>query len=63
MKVVFVIEEREIELLDRDIAFEEGEKVFLVEKGTRLPLTVAAVKKALAVEGNNAECTYLVYLQ
>lgn len=58
MKVVFVINDQEIELMDRDIMFEEGEQV-IVDK---VPMKVHSVIKALTVTGANAECVHRVNL-
>lgn len=58
MKVVFVINEQDIELMDRDIMFEEGDQI-IVDKQT---LRVHSVVKAITITGNNAECVYRVSL-
>lgn len=62
MKVIFNYEGKDIELLDRDILFDEGEQVIITEGEAQVFKSVHKVVKVVSVTGNNAECAYKVYL-
>lgn len=59
MKVVLVIDDREIELNDKDVNFAEGEQVKVDGDVKR----VESVHKAVTVVGSSADLAYRVILK
>lgn len=59
MKVVLVINDKEVELNDKDINFSEGEQVNVDGTIKR----VESVHKAIVVIGNSADLAYRVILK
>ncbi len=59
MKILLIINDREIELLDQNVEFTEGEQVAIDGTIKR----VESVHKAIAVAGNSADLAYRVILK
>lgn len=59
MKILLIINDREIELLDQDVSFTEGEQVKIDGTVKR----VESVHKAVTVVGNSADLAYRVILR
>lgn len=59
MKVILVINDKEIELLDKDASFTEGEQV-MIDGDTK---RVHSVHKAVTVIGDSADLAYRVILK
>jgi hypothetical protein len=58
MKIILLINDKEIELLDRDISFIEGEQVEINGYIHR----VQSINKSISTVGNSADLAYIVRL-
>lgn len=60
MKIILVINDVNIELLDQNVEFTEGEQVVVKDKGT---LRVESIHKEVTVAGSSADLAYRVILR
>ena len=63
MKIILVFDNKEIELLDQQAQFTEGEQVTIVEGGKHDVLRVESLHKTVFIVGNSADLGYKVILK